>query len=145
MRRATARRAMPTQVKPGMTQTSIEPVKHDIHVWQSAVIICCSRLELTLFTYMRYRFSRIVQGADWHFGPTNTNPQPEYIRDAALATFLFAMLFFFAYLTFQVGMVRTIHAYYLVYHRNCHGKAGQDINSALLVLVHEGNLVNGRG
>lgn len=53
-----------------------------------------------------------MQGADWHFGPTNTtNPQPEYIRIAALVTFIVAMLFFFAYLTFQVGIVRTIHAY----------------------------------
>ena len=121
--------AMPRPVGPCLHKTSIEPVKHNIHVWKSAIIICCSKLDLTLFTYMRYPFPGLCR--ERHWGPTNTitdaSRQPAYIRDAALATFVIAMLFFFAYLTFQVGMARTIHAYYIVYHGNCHGKAGQDI------------------
>ena len=47
--------------------------------------------------------ARIVQGADWHFGASNQNPnQPQYIKDAALATFIICTIFFFLYLALQV-------------------------------------------
>lgn len=42
----------------------------------------------------------IVQGADWHFGPHNFGPQPEYVRKAALATMIICFIGFIAYLIF---------------------------------------------
>lgn len=42
----------------------------------------------------------IVQGADWHFGPHNFGPQPEYVRKAALATMIICFIGFVAYLIF---------------------------------------------
>ncbi|XP_020909620.1 sodium/calcium exchanger NCL2 isoform X2 [Exaiptasia diaphana] len=42
----------------------------------------------------------IVQGADWHFGPTNFGPQPAYIRKAALATMIICFFLFVFYLGF---------------------------------------------
>ena len=46
----------------------------------------------------------IVQGADWHYGPTQPTdvPQPAYIRQAALATMVFCFLGFFGYSIYQV-------------------------------------------
>ena len=57
----------------------------------------------------------IVQGADWHWGPsrapqaaTNTTAaveQPPYIKDSALVTCILAFILFFAYLALQVCWV----------------------------------------
>ncbi|XP_062506795.1 uncharacterized protein LOC134183316 [Corticium candelabrum] len=44
----------------------------------------------------------IIQGADWHFGPTKTGPQPAYIRRAAAATMAFAIIGLIAYLILQL-------------------------------------------
>lgn len=48
----------------------------------------------------------IVQGADWHWGPTKFPPrdpnQPKYVRNAALATLIFCIMSFIAYLVFLV-------------------------------------------
>jgi len=46
--------------------------------------------------------TRIVQGADWHFGADNHNKQPAYIQNAALATFIICIIFFLLYLALQV-------------------------------------------
>ena len=54
----------------------------------------------------------IVQGADWHWGPAasgnitdTSNGQPAYIRNSALATFVFAFVFLIMYLVFQVWCI----------------------------------------
>ena len=55
----------------------------------------------------------IVQGADWHWGPTSTTKphpatthttsgQPSYIKDSALATSILAFVLFICYLVLQV-------------------------------------------
>ncbi|XP_062506725.1 uncharacterized protein LOC134183249 isoform X2 [Corticium candelabrum] len=44
----------------------------------------------------------IIQGADWHFGPTKTGPQPAYIQRAAAATMSFALIGLVAYLILRV-------------------------------------------
>ena len=56
----------------------------------------------------------VVQGADWHWGPSNTihtdsngSGQPKYIRDSALASFVLASILFFAYLVLQVCIQQT--------------------------------------
>ena len=49
-------------------------------------------------------FFSIVQGADWHFGPHNFGPQPDYVRKAALATMVICFIGFVAYLIFLVSL-----------------------------------------
>jgi len=50
----------------------------------------------------------IVQGADWHFGPTkptnkDADPDPrKYIKDTALVTGILSLILFVCYLAYQV-------------------------------------------
>ncbi|XP_015772333.1 PREDICTED: uncharacterized protein LOC107350606 [Acropora digitifera] len=57
----------------------------------------------------------IVQGADWHFGPHNFGPQPDYVRKAALATMIICFIGFVAYLIFLVGILCSI-VHFIEYH-----------------------------
>ena len=60
-----------------------------------------------------YFFPSIVQGADWHWGPSATavikegsSGQPSYIRTCALITCVLSFVFLIAYLVYQVGRVQ---------------------------------------
>lgn len=50
---------------------------------------------------------RIVQGADWYYGPDRKqdliqNKPPAYIKNSAIATFVICMIFFVLYLVYLV-------------------------------------------
>lgn len=52
-----------------------------------------------------FSYHRIVQGADWYYGPTTpqdfTNHLPPvYIKDSAIATFAICMVCFIGYLVY---------------------------------------------
>ena len=71
------------------------------------LVVCCVNASKTV-RVLGISYS-IVQGADWHWGPERTgnitdtsNGQPTYIRNSALATFVFAFVFLIMYLVFQV-------------------------------------------
>lgn len=61
-----------------------------------------------MIIYFSIVFS-IVQGADWHYGPTKqsnfyiypNSGQPGYIKYSSLAAFILALVFLFANLLFQ--------------------------------------------
>ena len=58
-------------------------------------------------------FYSIVQGADWHYGPTkphkhdSTTPK-NYIKYTSLVTAIIALIFFVLYLVYQVSLQFTI-------------------------------------
>ena len=72
--------------------------------------------------YLKNNLHSVVQGADWHWGPTQNisvdkgKSQPTYIRDSALATFILASVLFFAYLVVQVcGSIVQLHCIALLF------------------------------
>ena len=68
-----------------------------------------TRIHTHTHTHTRTHTHSIVQGADWHWGPTRTanitdttSGQDAYVKDAALATCVLSLVFLIGYLVFQV-------------------------------------------
>ncbi len=63
--------------------------------------------------FQQCSITSIVQGADWHYGPTksinttlyNSTGQPTYIKYSSLATAILAFIFLIFYLVFQVCLM----------------------------------------
>eukprot|EP00731_Ephydatia_muelleri_P014631 Em0008g351a len=80
------------RLKPSSFITQGVTVSHDVTIGALIMLI-------TVLPYF------VVQGADWHWGPTShpdTSPAPAYTKWSALATFILCFIFFILYMAQQL-------------------------------------------
>ncbi|XP_028412363.1 sodium/calcium exchanger NCL-like [Dendronephthya gigantea] len=126
---------------------AIEETGEGVHCTKQGVTLLPSVPKSAIIMLITSLLYLIVQSADWHWGPKKYPPrdkhQPKYVRDAALATLIFCIICFFAYLIFLVYDSKTaelralkhrqeeirrrvVHRFYGIANRNIFGGARGD-------------------
>lgn len=75
------------------------------HAHHGATILVSDNIVVFVIYSVVHSHSSVVQGADWHWGPTShpdTSPAPAYTKWSALATFILCFIFFILYMAQQV-------------------------------------------